>query len=188
MRKTRIGVLSLQGAFQLHQWHLENAGAEYKEVVTLKDFEKIDGLILPGGESSTMLKLINTVGIGEVLVKFFKSKPIWGICAGAILMAKTVQNPPQKSFGIIDITIERNAYGHQLESFQGKVKDYEVSYIRAPKILSIGNSVNVHAAIDRSPVWIESDNLSVTTFHPETNRSIPSPWHQHLIKKCQAEK
>lgn len=185
MRKVKIGVLALQGAFQLHQWHLEHIGAEYREVCTPEDFWQIDGLILPGGESGAMLKFIDTVGINETIAEFFKLKPVWGICAGVILMAKTVQNPAQRSFGVIDVVIERNAYGRQLNSSQEKVDDYEVSYIRAPKILNTGKDVNVYASRGESPTWIESGNLLATTFHPETNRSSSSPWHRRLIEKCQ---
>ena len=133
--KIKIGVLALQGAFQLHQRHIEALEAHYVPVVEKEDFENIDGLILPGGESGTMLKLIEAVGIKEVLRQLLNTKPAWGICAGAILMAKEVRNPAQPSLGVLDIEIERNAYGRQLESSQEMINNYWVSYIRAPKNL-----------------------------------------------------
>src|SRR4051812_17313410 len=98
-KKPKIGVLALQGAFQLHRRHLEAAEAEYAEVVRAHQLDGIDGLILPGGESGVILKLIDSVGIGRELGAFLASKPVWGICAGAILLARTVRNPHQRSFG-----------------------------------------------------------------------------------------
>ena len=183
-KKMRIGVLALQGAFQLHQKHIEALGAEYVPVITSQDFLKIDGLILPGGESATMLKLIDAVGIQDTLTDFFKVKPVWGICAGAILMAKSVSNPAQKSFGVIDIEIERNAYGRQLESQHETIEDYEVASIRAPKIVKVGKDIHVLAKRSGDPTWLEFQKLMVTTFHPETNLSAPSPWHRRFLEYC----
>ncbi len=180
----RIGVLALQGAFHLHKSHIEAAGAEYVEVVNTSYFEKIDGLILPGGESATILKLIEIVGIEESLSDFLKTKPVWGICAGAILMAKKVQNPEQKCYGILDIEIERNSYGRQLESTEQMLDNYLVSYIRAPKIISTGNNVKVLAQRNGFPSWVEERNLMATTFHPEINHNMPSPWHKKFVKMC----
>lgn len=180
----RIGVLALQGAFCLHRPHLEAAGAEYMEVIESKDLNEIDALILPGGESGTMLKLIKAVGINEALANFLNSKPAWGICAGAILMAKTVRNPDQESFGIVDIEIERNSYGRQLESSEEIIKNYNVSYIRAPRISDVGSDVNVICKRGESPAWVEHGQYMVTTFHPEINLKVPSPWHLRLVELC----
>lgn len=180
----KIGVLALQGAFDLHRPHLEALGVQVQEVVTPRDFEGIAGLILPGGESGVLLKLIEMVGIDESLKAHFASKAAWGICAGAILMAKDVQ-PVQKSYSAIDIAVERNAYGRQLESTQQSVNGYSVSYIRAPRISRVGAGVQVlHERTPADPSWVRCGNKMVTTFHPETNWSRPSPWHQKFLELC----
>ena len=183
-KKVRIGVLALQGAFQLHKPHIEALGAEYIEVMNREDFEKIDGLILPGGESATMLKLIHLAGIKDPLVKFMQANPVWGICAGAILMAKRVYGPEQESFGVINIDITRNAYGRQLDSFEEMISDYKVSYIRAPKISHTDSQLKVLSSNEENPTWVESELHMVTTFHPEMSLNYGSPWHQRFIEKC----
>jgi len=182
--KTKIGVLALQGAFELHKPHIEALGAIYVPVISSQNFDKLDGLILPGGESGTMLKLITIVNMHRTLNNFLHTKPIWGVCAGAILLAKSVKNPTQESFGILDFEITRNAYGRQLESFQEKIDDYEVSYIRAPKISKVGNHIHVLKERDGNATWLESSKIMITTFHPETNLSTPSPWHRRFIECC----
>lgn len=183
-QKPKIGVLALQGAFQLHQFHLEHLGAEYVEVVGPRDLDGIEGLILPGGESGVMLKLIEAVGIRQQLNEFLHRMPVWGICAGAILMAKVVSKPSQHSFGVLDIEIERNAYGRQLDSFQESINEYEVSFIRAPRITKSNENLFVLSKKNGNPTWVESDLSMVTTFHPETNLNFPSPWHQRFIGYC----
>lgn len=183
-RKVRIGVLALQGAFRAHKPHIESLGAEYIEVINKDDFEIIDGLIVPGGESSTMLKLIHSVGIKDPLVEFMKTNPAWGICAGAILMAKRVYGPEQESLGVVNIEVTRNAYGRQLDSFEEIVSNYKVSYIRAPKISKTDFNLKVLGSREESPTWVESDLHMVTTFHPEMNLNYGSPWHQRLVEKC----
>ncbi|HAZ14570.1 MAG: hypothetical protein A2X86_15675 [Bdellovibrionales bacterium GWA2_49_15] len=180
----KIGVLALQGAIKLHQAHLEALGAKYIEVTGEKHLKEIDGLILPGGESSVMLKLVDIVGLGTELKAFAKSKPVWGICAGAILMARSVSCPIQPSYNVIDISIQRNAYGRQLESTEQIIDGYYVSFIRAPRILMVGKNVSVMKNLNNDPIWVESGNLMVTTFHPEINNATPSPWHIHFAKKC----
>ena len=180
----RIGVLALQGAFALHQKHIEAMGAEYVPVVTADDFKTIDGIILPGGESGTMLKLIDSLGIEKTMNDFLKVKPSWGICAGAILLAKKVTNPDQKSFGVLDIEIERNAYGRQLESSEELVENYMVSFIRAPKISHVGPGLSVLSKRDQDPTWVLGQKSFVTTFHPETNLEFPSPWHRRFLELC----
>ena len=188
IQKPKIGVLALQGAFHLHRPHIEAAHGEYVEVVIPHDFEKIQALILPGGESSTMLKLIDHVGLFKSLENFTKSKPVWGICAGAILLAKTVMHPKQFSFGVIDIEIERNSYGRQKQSCYESVNSYQVSYIRAPKITKASPKTIVHTQREGYPTWVTQTNVMVTTFHPETNLSLPSPWHRQLIQAARFEK
>lgn len=181
-----IGIFALQGAVTPHFKHLEALGATFQEVRAAEDLKNIDALILPGGESSTMLKLIDVYGMKDALADFFKTKPAWGICAGAILMAKTVKNPEQFSFGAVDIAVTRNAYGSQLDSFYSEVDDYPVSFIRAPVIENVGAGAVIKAKYHDKPIWVEQGNKMVTSFHPELTPAYPSPMHQRLaslIKK-----
>jgi len=185
MLKKKIGVLSLQGAFALHRLHIEALGAEYCEVSHKRDLDAIDALILPGGESATMLKLIEIGGMEDTLREFSTEKPTWGICAGAILLAHSVSNPRQKSLAAIDVDIVRNSFGRQLDSRYEEINHYCVSYIRAPKICRVGKGVEIFAHTGPDPVWVEAGNLMLTTFHPETNLQAPSPWHQRLVGRLQ---
>ncbi|NCC22665.1 MAG: pyridoxal 5'-phosphate synthase glutaminase subunit PdxT [Alphaproteobacteria bacterium] len=173
-----MGVLALQGAIQLHRPHIEAAGGEYLPVRTAGDFERADAFILPGGESTTMLKLIDAFGLEETMRKAFAEKPVWGICAGAILLAETVRNPEQKSFGLLPITVTRNAYGRQLESIQQEIGGYPVSYIRAPVIEAVGPDVEVLAEREGQPVWVRRGSAMASTFHPELTLRYPSPMHR----------
>jgi len=183
-KRVKIGVLALQGAITLHRPHIEALGAEYIEVTQSEHLDRVDGLILPGGESGTMLKLMKITGIENALSIFLKERPAWGICAGAILMAKSVKNPEQRSFSAIDIEIERNAYGRQLDSSEDTIDGYNVAYIRAPRIVSTGPTVETFSRRDGFPTWVEQGQSMVTTFHPEINLKTPSPWHQRLFDRC----
>lgn len=176
-----IGVLALQGAVELHRPHIEACGARYMAVKTPAHFAQVDAFILPGGESTTMLKLIENFGLWDVLVDEFSKKPVWGICAGSILMAKTVLNPAQKSFGLMDYTIERNGYGTQRESHHATIADYDVSLIRAPIIKDLADDIAIKATHDGDAVWITKGQYMSTTFHPEVNLTFPSPMHRAFI-------
>jgi len=177
--RKRVGVLALQGDFEAHQIALERAGAEAVQVRTAEELENIDGLIIPGGESTTMLKLLNLMDLKEPLRRFVSEKPVFGTCAGAILLAKDVLNPPQESFGAVDLTVERNGYGRQIDSrvaqiepdaeFQRRVGagDMEAVFIRAPIIRRTGPGVNILAQYDGIPVLVEQGKYLVATFHPE---------------------
>lgn len=180
MTKT-IGVLSLQGCVQPHQLHIEALGAEFRPVKTARDFGAVDAFILPGGESTTMLKLIDAFHLWDVLQESFLQKPVWGICAGAILMAQTVLNPAQKSFGLLPVTIERNAYGRQLDSIQQDILDYPVTFIRAPRIGDVAADVQVLAMRDSVPVWVRRGMYMATSFHPELTPVYPSPMHRYFL-------
>jgi 5'-phosphate synthase pdxT subunit len=184
MRKVRIGVLALQGAFQLHRRHLEALHVEYVEVVRPLDFRDIDGLIVPGGESGVMLRLIDLAEIAGELRHCAAKIPIWGICAGAILLAREVCKPSQRSLAAIDILVERNSYGRHAESNETLVRGYRVSFIRAPRILAVGSGVTVKESRHGDPVWLESAKIMVTTFHPELNMCVPSPWHERFLELC----
>jgi 5'-phosphate synthase pdxT subunit len=182
-----IGVLALQGAFHLHQKHISAAGGQYLEVTSPEELKKCDGLIIPGGESATFLKLIEIQNLEADLLEFLSQKPVWGICAGAILLSKTVRNPEQKSLDSIDVSISRNAYGRQLDSFQHSIEGYEVSFIRAPVIEKTGEGVKVHALVNNHPVWVEKANITLTTFHSELNDDAPSLWHRNLIAAARSD-
>lgn len=181
--KPIIGVLALQGAVEPHQPHIEASGGEFRAVKTAEQFAEVDALILPGGESTTMLKLIDTFGLWDSLKRSMSSKPVWGICAGSILLAKSVSNPSQKSFGILPISIQRNGYGRQLDSHHTAINGYMVSFIRAPIITDAG-TCEVLATHENSPVWVRSGNAMATTFHPELTLDYPSPMHQTFIDSC----
>lgn len=185
-KKPIIGCLALQGAVQLHRPHIEGAGAEFRAVKTAKHFAEIDAFILPGGESTTMLKLIDRFGLWDVLVAEFAAKPVWGICAGSILMAEKVTDPEQKSFGVLPITVQRNGYGRQLESHKDRIDGFEVSFIRAPIITNIGDDVEVKATHEGDPAWVERGKDMATTFHPELSLDAPSPMHEYFVEKVKA--
>jgi len=179
--KPTIGVLALQGAVEPHKAHIEAAGAEFCAVKTPDQFKAIDAFILPGGESTTMLKLINTFDLWESLAENFSKKPVWGICAGSILMAETVTDPTQKSFNLLPITIQRNGYGRQLESHHAEIENYKVSFIRAPVITEVRDSVETLSSHEDTPVWVKKDRYMATTFHPELTQDYPSLMHKAFI-------
>lgn len=175
----RVGILALQGCVGPHRRHFEALDWELIEIRSEKDIIDIDAYILPGGESSTMLNLISVFGLEERLKDEFSQKPVWGICAGAILMATKVTNPSQKSFELLDMNIVRNGYGRQLNSSVEMILDYEVTYIRAPIIDSQAEELNVHHSREGKATWLSDGKKHMaTTFHPELNQSAPSPMHQ----------
>ncbi len=183
--KPVIGVLALQGAVQPHQPHIEAAGGIFKAVKTPAEFDEVDGFILPGGESTTMLKLIEVFDLWDTLAEQFKAKPVWGICAGSILMAQTVTDPAQKSFGLLPITVQRNAYGRQLDSHQAEVNGYPISHIRAPIITDAGDT-EVKAILADHPAWVQKGQYMATTFHPELTLDFPSPMHLAFVEMVKA--
>ncbi len=174
----KIGVLALQGDFDAHRRRLEELGAEVVLVRKPEQFDQIDGLVIPGGESGTFLKLLGQTGF-EKLKRFVRLKPTFGTCAGAILLAKEVENPAQAGLGALDIRIRRNAYGRQIDSsirqgrflrdLQGKLADspLEMVFIRAPKISHVGEGVEVLATEGSDPVVVRQGRAMAATFHPE---------------------
>ncbi|HXA68347.1 MAG TPA: pyridoxal 5'-phosphate synthase glutaminase subunit PdxT [Bryobacteraceae bacterium] len=171
--KKRIGVLALQGDFEKHERALAQVGAEPFEVRSATDLDQVDGLVIPGGESSTMLKLLEEEQMLEPLREFGARRSIFGTCAGAILLASEVLNPPQRSLGLMDIGVERNAYGRQLDSRIARLKpeglegDLEAVFIRAPIIRRVGDQAKVLAKYQGDPVLVEQGRHLVATFHPE---------------------
>lgn len=177
-KKKRVGVLALQGDFEAHERALNRAGAEAVEVRSAADLENVQGLVIPGGESTTMMKLLEEEDLIEPLRKFGREHPIFGTCAGAILLASEVSNPPQATLGLMDIDVERNAYGRQLDSRiarlhpQGLEDELEAVFIRAPIIRRVGEGATVLARYQGDPVLVEQGHHLAATFHPElTNDS-----------------
>jgi 5'-phosphate synthase pdxT subunit len=166
----RIGVLALQGDFDAHRKRLEELGADVVLVKKPEQLDELDGLVIPGGESSTFLKLLGEAGF-EKLKEFVGVKPTFGTCAGAILLAKEVDNPKQSGLGAIDVAIRRNAYGRQIDSsireglFRGS--PIEMVFIRAPKFERLGSAVEVLATESNDPVFIRQGKTMAATFHPE---------------------
>ncbi len=169
----RIGVLALQGDFEAHARALEEAGATPVEVRTRAELDGVDGLVIPGGESTTMLKLLRAEGMFEALAAFGGERPIFGTCAGAILLAREVSGPAQESLGLVDIGVERNAYGRQVDSRVAAIEagelggEMEAVFIRAPVIRRVGEGVRVLARYKGDPVLVEQGRHLVATFHPE---------------------
>ena len=165
-----IGVLALQGDFDAHRRRLVELGAKVVLVKKPEQLDEIDGLIIPGGESGTFLKLLGEEGF-EKLKQFVRVKPTFGTCAGAILLAKEVENPQQAGLGAIDIAIRRNAYGRQIDSSirEGKLgaSPLEMVFIRAPKISRVGPGVEVIATEGKDPVAVRQGRVMAATFHPE---------------------
>ena len=165
-----IGVLALQGDFDAHRRRLEELGAKVVLVKKPEQLEHIDGLVIPGGESSTFLKLLGQEGFAK-LKDFVCRRPTFGTCAGAILLAKEVENPHQPGLGALDITIRRNAYGRQIDSSirEGRFQDapIEMVFIRAPRIERVGKDVKVIASEGNDPVMVRQGKALAATFHPE---------------------
>jgi 5'-phosphate synthase pdxT subunit len=173
-----IGVLALQGDFDAHRRRLEELGANVVLVKKPEQLDEIDGLVIPGGESATFLKLLGDEGF-EKLKQFVRLKPTFGTCAGAILLASEVENPKQAGLGAIDMRIRRNAYGRQIDSSirEGQllesslnhqpVSPLEMVFIRAPKIDHVGSGVEVIATEGTDPVAVRQGTAMAATFHPE---------------------
>ncbi len=168
-----IGVLALQGDFDAHRRRLEELGADVVLVKKPEQLDQIDGLVIPGGESGTFLKLLGEEGF-EKLKQFVRVKPTFGTCAGAILLAREVENPKQSGLGALDIGIRRNAYGRQIDSSirQGKLGNtpIEMVFIRAPKIERVGPGVEVIATEGADPVAVRQGKTMAATFHPELSQ------------------
>lgn len=189
----RIGVLALQGDFEAHRRALEQLGVTAVEVRTARELESVEALVIPGGESTTMLKLLDSENLFEPLRAFGERRPIFGTCAGAILLAREVLNPPQPSLGLVDIRIERNAYGRQVDSRVARVRleasfplwngsdELEAVFIRAPIVRGVGPEVRVLARYRGDPVLLEQGRHLIATFHPEL--SADRRVHQFFLDK-----
>jgi 5'-phosphate synthase pdxT subunit len=180
-----IGVLALQGAYEAHARTLDALGAIPRLIRRPDQLADLDGLILPGGESTTFLKHLERDGFFTVLHDFVRNTPTFGTCAGVILLARDVLNPPQTSLDALDITVERNAYGRQIDSTILSIPTslaggpLEMVFIRAPRITRTGAAVQILAERDGSPVLVRQGHLLAATFHPEL--SSDSRIHQLFL-------
>ncbi len=189
-----IGVLAIQGDFQLHQKMLNKLGVDNIQVRTVGELRKCDGLIIPGGESTTFVKVLKDLNLFNEISTFGKEKPIMGTCAGLITLATKVRNYPIESFRLIDIEVERNAYGRQIDSFidtvrinlNGKEQEFEGVFIRAPKILKVGEGVNPLGYHGNDVVIAENERILVATFHPELTEDTRI--HSYFMEKISGRK
>ena len=172
-RPLLVGVLAIQGNYASHAHALTEAGANPVEVRKPGQLAGLDGLVMPGGESTTMLKFLDKHGFFAALQEFCASKPVFATCAGAILLAREVLNPPQRSLGLLDAVVERNAYGRQIDSAIITAQTalpggpLEMVFIRAPRIVSVGPEVEVLAQRDGFPTLVRQGRIMAATFHPE---------------------
>jgi len=173
-----IGVLALQGAFDVHVKRLTELGAKAVLVRRPEQLAALDGLVIPGGESTTFLKNLERAGFYDVLDAFVHTKPVFGTCAGCILLAKDVANPPQRSFGVLDVSVERNAYGRQNDSVILNAETslpggpLEMVFIRAPRISRVGEAVETLATRNGDPTLVRQGWLLAATFHPELTADL----------------
>ena len=186
----KIGVLAIQGDFDAHRRRLEELGAEAVLVRKPEQLDEIDGLVIPGGESTTILKVLGEKGF-EKLKEFVLAKPTFGTCAGCIMLANEIENPAQKGLGAMDIIVRRNAYGRQIDSFispspavaaavEAGAGPLEMVFIRAPKIAKVGPGVEILARQGDDPVLVRQGKTLAATFHPEL--SDDSRVHSFFLK------
>jgi len=183
----KVGILAVQGDFEAHGRMLERLGVEHRFVLRPQDLAEVDGLILPGGESSTMLKFLEQEGLRKAIAEFAaRGGAIFGTCAGVILLAKEVRNPPQESLGLADLGVVRNAYGRQLASHvavgPSKLREepLEMVFIRAPVVERVGAGVEVLAEYQGQPVLLRQGRVLAATFHPELTEDTAV--HQAFLK------
>jgi 5'-phosphate synthase pdxT subunit len=192
-----IGVLALQGAFALHQQRLAELDAPTRQVRTPSELSEVDALVMPGGESTTMSKLLLSSGLfDEIATRIDGGMPVFGTCAGMILLATEVLDgrPDQRSFGAIDIAVRRNGYGRQIDSFEADLDVPSVAggpfhgvFIRAPKVERVGAGVEVLATLDGVPVLARSGRVTVASFHPElaNDARLHGEFVQHVDQHIQ---
>jgi 5'-phosphate synthase pdxT subunit len=185
----RIGILAIQGDFDKHREVIERLGHKAILVRTRQELQDSDGLIIPGGESSTLVHLLNKHDLKNEIIKFSQTKPIYGTCAGLIILANKIINSNIKPLGLLNLTVERNAYGRQIDSFidnvrlslQNKNQIIEGVFIRAPKIHAIGERVRPLGWHGQNIVLAEEGMILVSTFHPELSDQVLV--HEYFCKK-----
>jgi 5'-phosphate synthase pdxT subunit len=187
-RARRVGILAIQGNVEAHARSIARLGVEPRRVRREKDLDGLDALVFPGGESTTIAKGLERLGLYEALEAFGRAgRPVLGTCAGAILMAREVDNRPVRSLGLIDVTAVRNAYGTQVDSFsavaESELENLECVFIRAPRLRRPGPDVEVLARVDGWPVFIRQGTALATTFHPELTDDLRV--HRMLLSLAQ---
>lgn len=186
-----IGVLALQGAFDVHAKRLAALGATTILVRKPEELNGLDGLVIPGGESTTFLKNLERAGFYDVLNEFVHTKPVFGTCAGCILLATEVENPAQRSFAVLDVTVQRNAYGRQNDSVILNEETalpggpLEMVFIRAPRISRVGSGVRTLATRNGDPTLVRQGRLLAATFHPElTDDPRVHQYFLDIVNEC----
>ena len=182
-----IGVLALQGGFHKHVEALSRSGSRTKEVRTASDLKGLDGLLIPGGESTAIAKLLVNFGIIDPLLRRINSgMPVFGTCAGMILLSTEISGYDQFHLGCLDISVERNAYGRQLESFESETlisslgqEPFRTIFIRAPKITRLGKNVEVLGTYKGSEIFVRQDSILAASFHPELTDDLRV--HEYFI-------
>ncbi len=189
-----VGVLALQGDFQAHARAVEAAGFRPREVRRAGELQGISALVLPGGESTTMLKFLREEGLEEELLAFAKEGgPILATCAGLILLARKVTSPEQPSLGVLDAEVVRNGYGRQVHSSIHRIQaapplgELEAVFIRAPRVTRVGPGVEVLARLGEDPVLLRQGKLVAASFHPELSRENPvHTWFLEEVARLEA--
>lgn len=184
-----IGILAIQGDFEKHKQAISKLGEEAVLVRTKAELDSCEGLIIPGGESTTLTNLLKKHGLWDEIRVFASARPIFGTCAGLIILAARVNKNHVQTLGLIDITVERNAYGRQVNSFiddveiniNGTEKHFEGVFIRAPRIVELGKGVVPLAHHNQDVVMAEQDNILVATFHPELTDDLLV--HRYFVEK-----
>lgn len=190
MAETLVGVLALQGAFREHAAAVARLGVEVREVRQLKDMRGIDAMIIPGGESTTMGKLLVEWGMLDPLrERIEKGMPVYGSCAGLILLCREIENSAQPRLGVLDATVRRNAFGRQVDSFETDLEIPELGpmplqavFIRAPVLIGVGPKVQVLAQVKGQAVAVRQDNVLATSFHPELTSD--TRLHRYFLEMC----
>ncbi len=179
----RIGILAIQGDFELHKIKVQAAGFDWLYVKKVADLDKVDGIIFPGGESTTITKILSRYGLGQALIgKVEKGFPVFATCAGLIMMTREFEGEEKEvsPLRVLNVKVRRNAYGRQRESFEAPLKlkmdqkNVEITgvFIRAPKIIEVGTDVEVLGYFEGSPVAVRQGNILAMTFHPELSEGI----------------
>ncbi len=179
-----VGILAVQGDYEAHAQALQRLGVTPVLVKHARQLPEVQGLVLPGGESTTCLKFLNRDGLGAAIGSAVRDGlPVLGTCAGAILLASRVENPPQDSLGLLDVTVRRNAYGRQVDSFIASGdflgQPMEMVFIRAPQFAALGRDVEVLGVCRDRPVFVRQKNVLAGAFHPELSKD--SRVHQLLL-------
>ena len=185
-----VGVLALQGDFAEHAHSLQLAGAEPREVRTAQHLAQVHGLIIPGGESTTIARLLLQYDLRQPIIEAAQNGfPIWGTCAGAILLADEIEWLDRPALHLIPMTIERNAYGRQIDSFEAELDPGPLGappvhavFIRAPRIRQVRDGVSVLLSLDDEPVAVEYQHLMASTFHPELTEDLRL--HRRFVERC----